>query len=447
LTTYKDFEVFGGVREFVNYRGPEAIIHGPAETGKTIGALYKLHIAATTYPKASIVIARKTLSSTYSTVLQTFTNKVLYDGCGAVPYGGNKPEWFDYPATGARIWITGLDKSAKVLSAEHDIIYVNQVEELELGDWETLTTRTTGRAGNMPYSQTIGDANPAWPLQWMYHRESLRLFYSHHQENPALFDQHTGEITEQGKRTMTVLDALTGVRRTRLRDGKPAQAEGVIYADWDESKHYLYQSEYDKVAHRVNRFVAAQDWGYTHPGVFGVWGLTDSAMYLVAQVYHAGKNSDWWRDRAVELQGEFGKFERVLCDPSRPEYIAKYRKAGLNAEGAFNQVLPGIDGVQARMARNGLYIVRNCSRHIDNGLKEVHKPYRVEDEFASYVWANSKSKEQPVKNLDDGMDMTRYAVGYVDDLVSKQKSKPAGSQTRGIQLHRRGGRDKRRGRR
>ena len=31
---YKDFEAFGGVREFVNYRGSEAIIHGPAETGK-----------------------------------------------------------------------------------------------------------------------------------------------------------------------------------------------------------------------------------------------------------------------------------------------------------------------------------------------------------------------------------------------------------------------------
>lgn len=436
MTTYKDFESFGGVREFVNYRGPEAIIHGPAETGKTIGVLYKLHIAATTYENASIVIARKTLSSTYSTVLQTFQNKVLYDGCGAVPYGGNKPEWFDYPEKNARIWITGLDKSAKVLSAEHDIIYVNQAEELELGDWETLTTRTTGRAGNMPYSQTIGDANPAWPLHWMYHRKSLRMFYSRHEENPALFKQATGEMTAQGARTMAVLNALTGVRKTRLRYGKPAQAEGVIYTDWDESKHYIYQSEYDKISHRVNRFIASQDWGYTHPGVLGVWAITgDGVMYLVAQVYHTNKNNDWWTMRAIELQDEFGKFERVPCDPSQPEYIANYRAAGLNAEGAFNQVLPGIDGVQQRIAKNRLFIVRDCSRHIDNSLQEEQNPYRTEDEFASYVWANSKAKEQPVKALDDGMDMIRYAVGYVDDLASKRARPPAGQQVAGVQLH------------
>ena len=34
-----------------------------------------------------------------------------------LPYGGNKPEWYDYP-NGSRIWIGGMDKPGKVLSAE-----------------------------------------------------------------------------------------------------------------------------------------------------------------------------------------------------------------------------------------------------------------------------------------------------------------------------------------
>lgn len=422
-----EFEVFGGVKEFVNHRGPESIVHGPAETGKTIGALYKLHIAASTYPKASIVICRKVLSDTYSTVLQTFQNKVLPPKDelvkhGIQPYGGEKAEWFHYHKTDARIWMAGLDKSGKVLSSEHDLIYVNQAEQLSLDDWETLTTRTTGRAGNMPYSQTIGDMNPAYPSFWTYHRPSLKLFYSRHRENPALFNQATGEIAEQGKRTMAVLDALTGLRRTRLRDGKPALAEGAIYADWDESIHLVDE------APKCRRYIAAVDWGYTHPGVIGVFGIdNDGNMYLVAQVYHTAKQAEWWCERAVELNDEFTLWpeehwkapERLIeawvCDPSEPAYIEQFRAIGLNAVTAFNRVRPGIDGVQTRLAHKGLYIVRDSLRYTDRMLSEAKRPRQVQDEFPGYVWS-SRRKEQPVKEQDDGMDMLRYGVAYVDGL-------------------------------
>jgi len=414
LTTYRDFEAFGGVREFVNYRGPEAIIHGPAETGKTIGALYKLHIAATTYPRASIVIARKTLSSTYSTVLQTFQNKVLYEGCGAVPYGGNKPEWFDYPSTGARIWITGLDKSAKVLSAEHDIIYVNQAEELDLGNWETLTTRTTGRAGNMPYSQTIGDANPAWPLQWMYHRESLRLIYSKHQENPALFNQATGEITEQGKKTMAVLDALTGIRRTRLRDGKPAQAEGVIY------------EEYHPAIHLIDRFEIPDDWtrfrcvdfGFTNPFVCQWWAVDpDDRMYMYREIYHT-KRTVKVHSGTIKECSEGERIITTVCDHDA-EDRATLEENGISGIMALKAVSVGIQRVQERLKIAGdkrprLYFLRDSLVELDQSLKEAHKPTCTAEEFPSYVWANTKAKEQPAKRDDHGMDAVRYAVMHQD---------------------------------
>lgn len=414
MTKYRDFEAFGGVREFVNYRGPEAIIHGPAETGKTIGALYKLHIAATTYPKASIVIARKTLSSTYSTVLQTLQNKVLYDGCGAVPYGGNKPEWFDYPANGARIWITGLDKSSKVLSAEHDIIYVNQVEELELGDWETLTTRTTGRAGNMPYSQTIGDANPAWPTHWMYERESLKMFYSRHQENPMLFDQVTGEITEQGKHTMGVLQALTGLRRIRLLDGKAAQAEGVIYEEWYPAIHLIDRFEIpdDWLRFRV------VDFGHTNPFVCQWWAVDyDGRMYLYREIYHTGRTVKT-HSKQINEHSEGERITATVCDHDA-EDRATLAENGIPNLAAQKSVSVGIDKVKDRLKvasdkRPRLYLLRDSLVEIDQSLKEAHKPTCTEEEWPSYVWANHKTKEQPRKEDDHGMDTTRYGVMYQD---------------------------------
>lgn len=398
-----DFTFYGGAREFVRYHGPEAILHGPAETGKTISILWKLHLCALKYPKASLVLLRKTQASVYSTSLRTYQLKVL--GGGVTSYGGDKPEWYAYP-NGSRLWIAGIDKASKVLSAEHDIIYVNQAEELAIEDWETLTTRTTGRAGNMPYSQTIGDCNPSYPTHWMYHRPSLRMFYSRHEDNPALFDPTTGEITAQGTRTMGVLDALTGVRKERLRYGRPAQAEGAIYTEWDESVHLIYGDK----APRCDRYIAAQDWGYTNPGVLGVFAVdSDGRMYLVRQVYQSGKTIDWWVDTARRLDAQYS-FEALPCDPSEPAYIDAYRAAGLPATAADNAVLPGINAVKQRLADRRLFVVRDGLLAEDEAMRDRRKPTSVETEFPAYVWADRVGKEQPVKEDDHGMDMVRYAV-------------------------------------
>ena len=409
-----EFVFYGGAREFTRYHGAEALLHGPAETGKTISALWKLHLCALKYPDVSLVIARKTQASIYGTVLRTYTQKVLGEQAMVTAYGGGKPEWFDYP-NGARIWIAGLDKPGKVLSAEHDVVYVNQAEELDLEDWETLTTRTTGRAGHMPYAQTIGDCNPSYPSHWMYNRPSLRMFYSRHEENPMLYDQATGEITMQGQRTMAVLDALTGVRKERLRYGRPAQAEGAVYDEWDQSIHLIYADAVPE----CERHIASQDWGYTNAGVLGVFGIDgDGGMYLVRQVYQTGRTIDWWVETAKGLQAEYGYFEAVACDPAEPAYIAAYQQAGLNARPADNAVLPGINAVKARLSGRRLFIVRDALRQTDETLTEARKPAKVEDEFPAYVWADKAGKEQPVKVDDHGVDMVRYAVMYVDNVRS-----------------------------
>jgi phage terminase large subunit len=390
----------------LRYKGKEAILSGPAETGKTYSALWKLHLCALKYPGASIVIARKTLTSTYSTVVVTFQNKVL--GASPVqPYGGKKPQWWDY-VNGSRVWVAGLDKSSKVLSAEHDIIYVNQAEELKAGDWETLTTRTTGRAGNMPYSQTIGDMNPAWPTHWIYSRPHIRMFYSKHIENPVLYNQETGEITTRGQETMEVLQALTGVRYDRLFRGVPAVAEGAIYPEFDPGTHLVDEVPY------CQRYVAGVDWGYAHPGSITVWGIQGDRMYLVAQHYQTEKTDDWWRERAVNLQGEF-KVEAWACDPSEPAYIQKFRDVGLNAIKGFNSVAPGISAVKQRLAGDRLFVARDSLRVVDERLRRKHLPTSLQEEIPAYVWS-SRGNEIPVKENDHACDATRYAVAYVDGL-------------------------------
>ena len=72
-----EYDFYGNNKAAIECGNPEVLLIGPAETGKTLGLLWKLHRVATKYKKTSIVIARKTLTSTYGTVLQTFQEKVL----------------------------------------------------------------------------------------------------------------------------------------------------------------------------------------------------------------------------------------------------------------------------------------------------------------------------------------------------------------------------------
>jgi phage terminase large subunit len=85
---------------------------------------------------------------------------------------------------------------------------------------------------------------------------------------------------------------------------------------------------------------------------------------------------------------------------------------------ADNAVLPGINAVQQRLkaaedGRPRLFVVRDSLRHPDQDLIAARQPHKVEDEFPGYVWSDSKSKEIPVKDKDDGLDMLRYAATYM----------------------------------
>jgi len=67
-----DYTPYGGCREFMYCKEPEFIAEGPAETGKTLAACWRIHLMALKYPKLNGAIVRKTQASVYGSVLQTF---------------------------------------------------------------------------------------------------------------------------------------------------------------------------------------------------------------------------------------------------------------------------------------------------------------------------------------------------------------------------------------
>jgi phage terminase large subunit len=385
----------GGARKLWGCKDHEVILSGPADTGKTFAALHRLDTLMWKYPRAQAAIVRKTQKSLYGSVCQTYQNKVA-NMIAVNAFGGDKsPDRYVYP-NGSVIWLGGMDNADKVLSSERDFIYTNQTEELTEGDWETLATRVSGRAGNTPYAQMFGDCNPGGSLHWIRNRAKrgqLTLIASKHTDNPELYDDN-GVLTDGGKQRLSVLENLTGVRPKRLLEGIWATAEGAIYDMFDTSIHVLERPDTEMVSWGLG-----MDEGYTNPAVILLIGTdTDGRLHIAKEYYETGKLQE---DVVVQAERWSHTYdcERSAVDSAAAGLIADLRNHGINASPHKGRVLDGIQRVQNLLAVAG-----------DGRPRLTVDPACVNtiNEFESYVW--KEGKDEPVKESDHALDALRYYV-------------------------------------
>lgn len=421
-------EFRGKVKEFWHCQDHELILSGPYETGKTFAALSKLHAMLCLFPKSRALFVRKTYASLTTSAVITYEQKVLPvpiddERCPIRKLGGSSPSEYVYPNKSVII-TGGMDNADKFLSAEFDFVYANQAEELQLDDWEKLVGRATGRAGNAPYPQVMGDCNPGSPTHWILSRDSLQLFPTRHEDNPRLFDARLGQWTSEGQRTMRILDSLTGLRYKRGRLGLWAAAEGQIY-------------DYDQDIHLIDRFEIPTDWmrfrtvdfGLSNPFVCQWWAVDhDNRMYMYREIYMTQRTVRRHADRINELsEGE--DIQTTVCDHDA-EDRATLEENGIPTIPAEKAVTVGIEKVQDRLAKaqDGkprIFFLRDSLVETDLERQSVRKTLCTTDEFGGYVWGPSESprtgeskKDTPIKKDDHGMDAMRYGVMFVDNPSS-----------------------------
>jgi PBSX family phage terminase large subunit len=434
------FRAYGGAKEMwdlITQGEPQVMIHGPAETGKTVAALHLLDSFCWEHKGLQASLIRKIAADMPGTVIRSFEDKVIHmmpgeskTPDGVSKYGGERPEFYRYP-NGSRIWVGGMDHPGKVLSGERDFVLVNQAEELEEDDWETISTRTTGRAGVLRPGRLLGDCNPGPSTHWIMSHVgagTLKPVKSIHKDNPTLYDPETGYITEQGKLSMEALNKLSGVRYKRLCLGLWVAAEGVVYEDWDPITHANKSKPFAPILY----YIAGVDWGLTNPGVIQVWGIDhDDRMYRVHEVYQTGKlvaaskpEDAWWILKAKELKEQYG-IRMFVADPSRPDHIEAFELSGLPCVAAYNSVELGIQNVQSRLKIQPdgwprIITLQGSKPEIDPELLQRHAPTCLEEELEVYAWEKDKEgkakKEKPVEKDNHACDAMRYAAAYVDSL-------------------------------
>ena len=436
----------GTAKQIRSMRNSEVLVSGPAGTGKSRGCLEKLHTMALLNPGMRGLIVRKTLASLGSSALVTWREHVIKEALEAGTvyfYGGSQEEPPQYRyENGSVIVIGGLDKASKVMSTEYDIIYVQEATECTLTDWESLSSRL--RNGVVSFQQLLADCNPSTPQHFLYQRcmtGACVLLESRHWENPRLYDDDSN-ITEYGRAYIARLEALTGVRRLRLLDGKWVSAEGAIYEEWDPALHII--QEMPKGWETWTRWWAV-DFGYKNPFVLQCWAEDpDGRLYLYREIYfsqrrveehaktiahivmenpkqtvNARGDKEAWRGRWLEPQPR-----AVVADHDAEGRATLEHLLGLSTVAAIKTVTDGIEGVQGRLqvaadGRPRLFVLASCLVERDASLNDAGKPASTIEEFPGYAWKTGPDgkplpKEGPLKENDHGMDTTRYIVAEVD---------------------------------
>ena len=416
----------GAALALFSCRDGEVCLDGSAGTGKTMAALYKIHVALLKYPDIRVLVLRKTHVSLTSTALVTYEKEVLHKLDHVRFYGGaaNKPAQYNYPRGGCLV-VGGIDNAAKIMSSMYDIIYVNEATDLLISDWENLTTRL--RHNKMPYQQLIGDCNPQYPEHWLNKRMQAGVttrLISRHEDNPLLFDgQNT--ITPFGRSYMARLDALTGVRLLRLRKGIWAAAENTVYQDaWDANSNIIPRYS---IPREWPRYLSV-DFGYTHPFVCQWWAEDpDGRLILYREIYMTKRLvEDHVKQiiavsRWLEEDGDPLPY-KIIRDHDAEDgatFDRHLRNNGINimTTPATKAVSKGIQAVAERMRPAGdgkprLLVMQDCLVEVDHDLRDANLPYCTLHEIDMYVW--NDGKDQPVKAFDHGLDAMRYVVATLD---------------------------------
>ncbi len=462
----------GGCKEIFESREEEVLVSGPAGTGKSRACLEKIFAVCMLTPNTRALLLRKTARSLGSTALVTWRNFVVKEALETgevVYYGGSSQEAAQYRfKNGSTVTIGGLDNPTRIMSSEYDIVYVQEATEITITDLEFIKTRL--RNWRISFQQLIMDCNPAGDKHWLKLRcndGKTKLIHSRHEDNPRLFDECSEDaegaiayagsstgyvcVTARGKAYIGILDSLTGVRYKRLRLGLWVSAEGIIYEEFDPAVHVL-PWEYDAEG---NRLPLPADWprywvidfGYVHPFVWKCYAQgPDGELYMYREIHmtrrvveeHAAQimsivtkeeTETWYdhfngvyRSRTTTVWIE-PMPDAVICDWDAEGRKTFERHTGIGTVKALKWVDDGIDLHKARLKIDpktgecGFYLMQDALVEVDEYARENLMPTCTEEEYASYVWKVSpdgRTKPEPVKLDDDGMDCDRYMTMHLD---------------------------------
>lgn len=255
-----------------------------------------------------------------------------------------------------------------------------------------------------PGSRIILDTNPDNPEHWL-----KKNYIDNENKDAKIVSFHftMEDNTFLPKDYIETKKASTpqGMFYDRSILGLWVSGEGMVYRDFN--KQTMTVEEYPNDC----RYFIGVDWGYGegHNGVILVFAEDkEGNIYLIEEHAHEFREvSEYWCPLAVEIAEKYGKRIPFYCDTARPEYVAMFKRKGLNVRPTSKSKLPGIEKVASLIKQGKFYVVKDKAKVF---YSEIYQ----------YIW--DERTGEPVKKADDTMDAMRYAI--YNHL--KEKNRPKG---------------------
>ena len=236
------------------------------------------------------------------------------------------------------------------------------------------------------------NCNPESPAHWFY-TEWIKGDQPAKKNALHLHFTMDDNLTLSPKVRKRYENQYAGVFYDRYIRGAWANADGMVYPDFDQKIHYVSPSQVP--VDEITKWFVGVDFGWEHYGAMVLLGRTqDGRYYLVKEWAAKHRHIDQWTEIALKIKAKLGNIN-FYCDAARPDLVQKLREAGLRAIYARKDVLAGISEVASLYKQRRLFVVRENVQ-------------RFQEEIYSYVW--KPGADEPVKENDDVQDAVRYAI-------------------------------------
>ena len=269
--------------------------------------------------------------------------------------------------------------------------YINEASLAKQEVFAEIVSRCSGTDARI-----LADTNPDNPEHWLKKEyidkssSNIRSFHFQLDDNVFLSERYRTNIKES---------TPSGMFYDRDIKGLWVSADGVVYQDFDASKHYIRSEDLPS----LSKFYCGVDWGYEHWGSIVVIGETDDGTaFLIEEHAKQHEEIDYWVEIAKGIQERYGSRVPFYCDSARPEHVARFRREHIEAFDGEKARLSGVESVAKRIKQDRLFVCRD-------------KVNKFPGEIYQYVW--DEKKGEPIKLFDDVLDALRYAI-YTNEVVN-----------------------------
>lgn len=250
---------------------------------------------------------------------------------------------------------------------------------------------------SMPGATLDGTLNPDSPFHWakqdFIDRKDLdvKAFHFTLYDNPYLPPEYVADLEKQ----------YTGVWYKRMIMGEFCMAQGLVYSQFEQSRHVI-----DSLPCDITQYFIGCDYATNNPTAFVLCGIgSDGCLYILNEYYWDSQkeqrqktDADYSADLAQFVEGI--DYEWIFIDPSAASFRLQVFNDGIrNIAPADNSVIDGIRRVSSLFAQDRIKILSHCT----NVLKELN----------SYVWDEKAAllgNDKPIKQHDHALDAIRYVV-------------------------------------